>query len=439
MLSDILVLFILVLLNAFFAASEIALISLNDTKIKIQADEGDKKAQLLVSLLSEPSKFLATIQIGITLAGFLASALAAENFSGELVALIQRTGIAIPEAILKSGALLIITIVLSYFTLVLGELVPKRLAMKRPEPIANFVAQPIRILMIVTNPFVRFLTFSMNVIVSLLGVNPNEEDKAITEEEIRMMVDVGEEKGTIDESEKRMINNIFEFNNKVVTEIMTHRTDIVAVGHDVSLSEIITLINTEKYSRIPVYEEQIDNIIGIVHAKDIMTFVTQGGEAADFEVNTIMRKPYFVPFSKRIDILLKEFQQHKTHMAIIIDEYGGTEGLATLEDLLEEIVGNIFDEDDEVEREIEHLSDGKWCVSGSADLDEVNERLGLDLPEDDYETLGGFFIGQLGHIPEKAQQQSVLYGGASFVVKSLDDRKIGKIIITKLTDDLNDD
>lgn len=433
MLSDIMILIILVLVNAFFAASEIALISLNDTKMKIQADEGDKKAKLLVSLLSEPSKFLATIQIGITLAGFFASALAAENFSGELVNLLKSTGLAIPEGILKSGSLLVITIILSYFTLVLGELVPKRLAMKRPEPIANFVAKPIQILMYVTNPFVRFLTFSMNVIVRLLGVNPNEEDKAITEEEIRMMVDVGEEKGTIDESEKRMINNIFEFNNKVVTEIMTHRTDMVAISHEASLEDIIQLINTEKYSRVPVYEAQIDNIIGILHAKDIMSFVTQGGEVAGFDMMQIMRKPYFIPFSKRIDILLREFQQHKTHMAIIIDEYGGTEGLVTLEDLLEEIVGNIFDEDDEVEREIEILSEGKWCVSGSADLGEVNERLGLELPEDDYETLGGFFIGQLGHIPEKAQLQTVSYGGANFVIKSLDDRKIGKIIISKVT------
>lgn len=431
MLTDILFLLLLVMVNAFFAASEIALISLNDNKIKLMAEEGHKKAKILRSLLGEPSRFLATIQIGITLAGFLASAFAAENFSDQLVSLIQSSGLSVPEGVLKSGSLFIITIVLSYFTLVLGELVPKRLAMKKPEPISFFVARPIQILMIVTNPFVKFLTFSMNLIVSLLGVNPHEEDKSVTEEEIRMMVDVGEEKGTIDETEKWMINNIFEFNNKIVTDIMTHRTDIVALPLSSTLEEVIALINEEKYSRIPIYEEHIDDITGILHAKDVMTFITTEAHET-FDLNAMIRKPYFIPFSKRIDILLREFQLHKTHMAIIIDEYGGTEGLVTLEDLLEEIVGNIFDEDDEVEKDFELIEEGVWCVSGSLSLDEVAEQLGIDMPLEDYETIGGFFIGQLGYIPETVETEPVIFQNHEFTLVEVEEKKVEKIRIKAL-------
>lgn len=434
LITDILFLLLLVMINAFFAASEIALISLNDNKIKIMAEEGHKKAKILVALLSEPSRFLATIQIGITMAGFLASAFAAENFSDQLVTAVKNAGIAVPEAILKSGSLFIITIVLSYFTLVLGELVPKRLAMKKPEPISFFVARPIQVLMIVTNPFVKFLTFSMNLIVSLLGVNPHEEDKSVTEEEIRMMVDVGEEKGTIDESEKWMINNIFEFNNKIVTDIMTHRTDIVALPTDSTLEEIITLINEEKYSRIPIYEENIDNITGILHAKDVMTFITTEDHKS-FKLSELIRRPYFIPCSKRIDILLKEFQLHKTHLAIIIDEYGGTEGLVTLEDLLEEIVGNIFDEDDEVEKEIEALGEGIWKFNGSVSLDEAALKLGIDLPIDDYETLGGFIIGQLGFIPETLDFEPVQYEHHEFTVLEIEEKKIELVLVKALPQD----
>jgi putative hemolysin len=428
---SILVLAILVVLNAFFAASEIALISLNDNKIRIQAEEGDKKAVLLQKLLSEPSRFLATIQIGITLAGFLASAFASESFSDPLVKALVSLGIPVSEALLKTIAVFIITILLSYFTLVLGELVPKRLAMKKSESIARFVANPLHVLSVITAPFVKFLTASTNFFVRLFGVDPNAEEEHVTEEEIRMMVDVGEEKGTIHESEKEMINNIFEFNNKTVSDIMTHRTEIAALPVDTGLSEVIAFFNREKYSRVPVYEENIDNIIGVVHSKYLIRYLSEGGGKEDFSLRHIIQKPYFVPVSKRTDILFKELQQNKTHMAVIIDEYGGTAGIATLEDLVEEIVGNIFDEDDEVEKDMEKLDDNTYLIKGSVSLDEVQEALDVDLPVEEYETLSGFLIGQMGRIPEKGDQSVIEFNQLGFKVEEVEEKRISRVKVCK--------
>lgn len=431
MLTRILLLVFLVMLNAFFAASEIALISLNDNKIKLMAESGNKKAIILKNLLGEPSRFLATIQIGITLAGFFASAFAAESFSGEFVAFIKQTGLQIPDPFLNTFALVTITIILAYFTLVFGELVPKRLAMKKAEAISMIVAKPLHALSVLTSPFVRFLTFSTNFVVRLFGIDPDKEDKVVTEEEIRMMVDVGEEKGTIDESEKEMINNIFEFNNKTVTDVMTHRTDILALPVDATLNEVTDFINREKYSRIPVYEDSIDNVVGILHAKDIFRYVTVDGNAGSFDLNHLIRRPYFVPTSKRIDVLLKELQLEKTHMAVIFDEYGGTEGIATLEDLIEEIVGNIFDEDDEVIEDIDETGEDSYIINGAVSLEVVQERLHTDLPVEEYDTLGGFLIGQLGHMPQKDENPTITYNDWNFTVIEVDEKRIAKIQVLK--------
>lgn len=427
MLTEIMLLLILIVLNAFFAASEIALISINDNKIKLMAEGGNKKAILLKNLLGEPSKFLATIQIGITLAGFLASAFAAESFAGRLVEVIQNTGVQIPAAVLKNICLIAITLLLSYFTLVLGELVPKRLAMKKAESIAMFVARPIYFISILTSPFVKFLTFSTNTIVRLFGVDPNEEDEEVTEEEIRMMVDVGEEKGTIHENEKEMINNIFEFNNKTVGDIMTHRTDIAALPITETLENVIAFVKQEKYSRIPVYEDDIDNIVGVMHSKYLIDYLSNGNSNEDFSLSDIIRKPYFVPISKKTDELFAELQKSNTHLAIIIDEYGGTAGIVTLEDLLEEIVGNIFDEDDEVERDIEKQDNNTFIINGTTSLDVVSEFLNVPLPIDEYDTLSGFIIGELGRIPNKEDDLTLEYNNLVFKVKELDDKRIAKV------------
>lgn len=427
MLSEILLLLVLILLNAFFAASEIALISLNDNKISFMAEEGNKKARQIKQLLGEPSKFLATIQIGITLAGFLASAFAAESFSGGLVELIKQTGIGIPDSWLKSISVVAITIVLSYFTLVFGELVPKRLAMKKAEPISMLVVSPLNFLSLLTAPFVTLLTTSTNFVVRIFGFDPLEEDEKITEEEIRMMVDVGEKKGAIQEAEKVMINNIFEFNDKTVEDIMTHRTDIVAFPLEIDLDSVINSINIEKFSRIPVYEENIDNIIGVLYIKDLIYHMSSIHEKAEFDLKAIIRPPYFVPASKRTDQLLKEIQRNKTHMAIVIDEYGGTAGIVTLEDLLEEIVGNIFDEYDEEEEEIHKLDENTFIIQGHASLDHVKDHLDIDLPVDDYDTLSGFIIGQLGRIPGPDDKPTLEFDGVIFKVQEVYEKRIARV------------
>jgi putative hemolysin len=420
LLSEILLLLVLILLNAFFAASEIALISLNDNKISLMAEEGNKKARQIKQLLDEPSKFLATIQIGITLAGFLASAFAAESFAGPFVELIKKTAIPIPESWLKSIAVIIITIVLSYFTLVFGELVPKRLAMKKAESISNFVVSPLNYLSFLTAPFVSLLTVSTNFFVRIFGFDPLEEDEKITEEEIRMMVDVGEKKGAIQEAEKVMINNIFEFNDKTVEEIMTHRTDIVAFPLGIDLDSVINSIMIEKYSRIPVYD------------KDLIQHISNMDDKSKFDLKAIIRPPYFVPTSKRTDQLLKEIQKNKTHMAIVIDEYGGTAGIATLEDLLEEIVGNIFDEYDDEEEEIHKLDENTFIIEGHTSLERVKNYLNLDLPIDEYETLSGFIIGQLGRIPGPDDKPTLEFDGVIFKVQEVCEKRIAKVKACKV-------
>lgn len=427
LISELLFLLVLIVLNAFFAASEIALISLNDNKIKIMADEGNKKAVILRKLLGEPSRFLATIQIGITLAGFLASAFASESFADRLVSFIKNMQIPIPENVLKTTSVIVITIVLSYFTLVLGELVPKRLAMKKAERISFFVVTPLNFLSIVALPFVKFLTVSTNFFVRLFGVDPNEEEEQVTEEEIRMMIDVGEEKGAIEESEKEMINNIFEFNNKTVSEIMTHRTEIAALPVNATLSEVIAFFNSEKYSRIPVYAGSIDNIIGVMHSKYLIQHLSDENSKKNFDLKELIRQPYFVPASKRTDELFQELKQNKNHLAVIIDEYGGTAGIVTLEDLIEEIVGNIFDEDDEIEKCMERIDENTFVIRGSVSLNEVQDVLGVTLPINEYETLSGFITGQLGRIPEKGDKSVIEYEELVFKVEEVKEKKVSKV------------
>lgn len=299
MITQIIFLIILIAVNAFFAASEIALISLNDNKIKLMAEAGDKKAVLLIKLLGEPSRFLATIQIGITLAGFLASAFAAESFADPLVGILRGFNIPLSESVLKVSTVTVITIILSYFTLVFGELVPKRVAMKKAEGIAFSVVKPLVILSRVTNPFVKFLTASTNFFVRLFGIDPDSTDDDVTEEEIRMLIDVGEEKGAIDQSEKRMINNIFEFNDKKAEDIMTHRMELTGVASDTGLKELIDIVREEQYSRIPVYEGSIDNVVGILNVKDLLTLISSDTDR-DFSIGDYMRKPLKQSFQSRI-------------------------------------------------------------------------------------------------------------------------------------------
>ncbi|WP_134699414.1 hemolysin family protein [Ammoniphilus sp. YIM 78166] len=426
---EIILLTLLIILNAFFAASEIALISLNDNKVKLMAEGGNKKAQMLLNLLAEPSRFLATIQVGITLAGFLASAFAAGSFSGRLAEFLFSLGVPLSQQLLGTISVVLITLVLSYFTLVLGELVPKRMAMQKAEPIAMFVVGPLTVLSKITSPFVKLLTLSTNGIVRLFGIDPHANDEQVTEEEIRMMVDVGQERGVIQDSEKMMINNIFEFDDTTVSDIMTHRTNLIALSTETSLTEVIELIKVEKYTRIPVFQGHIDNIVGILHVKDLLPYIEKGN---DFSITSVMRDPYFVPVTRKADDVFKDLQKNKVHMAVVIDEYGGTAGVVTTEDLLEEIVGNIFDEHDEDEsEEFVHLDERTLLMNGSLSLREVERILDVDFKTVDYDTLSGFLIGQIGHIPSGEKQESVEFEEYIFSVMESDEKRIRKVKVMK--------
>jgi putative hemolysin len=418
------------MLNAYFAGSEMALVSINETKIRMMIESGNKKAESVKNMLSEPSKFLSTIQIGITLAGFLSSAFASEAFADRLVEWFLTRGIGIKASVMKPIAVVVITFILSYFTLVFGELVPKRLAMQNAEKLSLRIVGPLRFLSVITSPIVKLLTVSTNFFVKLAGGNPNADDEEVTEEEIRMLIDVGEEKGTIDEIEKQFINNVFEFDDKVAADIMTHRTRVVAVSIDSALDDIVKVIGDKKYTRIPVYDGSIDNIVGILHVKDLLLYLASNG-LNSFDIHKLIRAPYFVPESKKLDELFRELQVKKVHMVVVVDEYGGTAGIITVEDLLEEIVGNIFDEHDEEELKYEKIDESTYLFDGSISLEQVSELIKVVLPVDDYDTLSGYIIGQLGQIPNQGEKPVVEIDNLVFKVEEIEDKTISRIKVCK--------
>lgn len=381
------VLVILILINGFFAASEIAFISLNDVKVAKQAKEGNKKAKQILKMLENPSRFLATIQIGITLAGFLSSAFASDAFASRLAPILNQWIPSISIGVWQSISIIVITVILSFFTLVFGELVPKRLAMKHYEKVAYATIGVIRAIYIVTVPFVKLLTASTNLISKLFGVSEKDEE-IVTEEQIKMMVDEGEEKGSIDEEEKNLINNVFEFDDITVSEIMTHRTDIYAIDMNRDVNELIEELDEYKYSRVPVYDETIDEIKGILYLKDLLKYV-KGKRSV--KIKTMMRPAYFVAQSKPINEVFRELQKKNSQIAIVLDEYGGTAGLVTMEDILEELVGDIFDEYDDIEQEYEKIDENTYYLSGNVTINEVKKILNVPIPEGDYETLSRIF------------------------------------------------
>ena len=424
MLGQIFVLVILILINAFFAASEIAFISLNDAKIEKQAKEGNKKAKQIQKMLKNPSKFLATIQIGITLAGFLSSAFASDAFADKLAPILNSWIPVISIGSWRAISIIIITILLSFFTLVFGELVPKRLAMKNYEKISFASVGFIRALSIVTGPFVKILTAVTNGVSKIFGVGENEE-QTVTEEEIKMMIDQGEEKGTIKEEEKELLNNVFEFNDITASEIMTHRKDIFAVDMDTSVEELLQEISKEdyRYSRIPVYEETVDEIKGVIYIKDVL----KNRNKKTMKVKNIMHEPYFVPQNKMINDLFKEMQVKKTQISIVLDEYGGTAGLVTMEDILEELVGDIYDEYDEVEQEYEKIDEDTYILSGSMTIYDVNKLLNAKIPEGDYDTLSGFLQDELGRIPEDEENPVIETKEITYKIEEYEDKRIVKV------------
>lgn len=433
LIGQIILLFVLMLCNAFFAASEIAIITLNDAKLHKMAEEGHKKAKQVLALTDDSSRFLATIQVGVTLAGFLTSATAAQTLSEPLarwfISMVEAA--AAYETLVQGAAVVVVTLVISYFSLVLGELVPKRIAMQKPEPIAFAFIGMLRFVAACTKPFVKFLSVSTNVVVRLCGMDPNADEENVTEEEIRMLVDVGEEKGVIEEVQKDMINNIFEFDDLTAGEVMTPRTDVAAVDIEDSLEEALRVGVDEGYSRLPVYEEDIDHVIGILHIKDLLPYV--GRELpAEVSLRNLLRETYFIPETKHCGDLFSEMTAKHMQMAIVVDEYGGVAGIVTVEDLLESIVGNMQDEFDDEEEEITQLNETSFEVDGSTAMEELADRLDVKLPEGDYETVGGFLLQQLGRIPEVDEHPEVRFENVLFTVQAMDDRRIDEVHVELL-------
>ena len=432
-LLSILILVILTAINAFFAASEIAVISLSETKLRKQAEEGDKKAKKLLALMQAPDNFLSAIQIAITLAGFLNAAFAADSFAGPLVNwLVQDLGVtAIPVGVLNTLMVILVTIILSYFTLVLGELVPKRIAMKKTEGVARATVGAVWAVATVFRPVIWLLSKSTNGVLRLLHIDPKADEEEVSEDEIRMMVDLGEERGTIEANEKELIDNIFEVNNTTAEAVMVHRTDMVMIWADDPADEILRTIQDSGMSRFPVCEEDADDIIGLLNTRD---YLLNAQLAHPKSLRELLRPAYFVPESVRTDVLFRDMQSKKVHMAIVVDEYGGTSGLVTMEDLLEEIVGNIYDEfDPQEEQVIEQLEDNLWRISGSCELDQVAEALNMEFPEDEEsDTLGGLVFAQLSAIPEDGSQVAVDTCGLHIQVQNFTDRRVEWALVSKL-------
>ena len=432
-LPKLILLAILILVNAFFAAAEIAVLSLSETKLRKQAEEGDKKAESLLKLTQTPDHFLSAIQIAITLAGFLSSAFAADSFSDPLVKwLVEKRGVtALDPAALNNLMVVLITLVLSYFSLVLGELVPKRIAMKKTDAVARFTLGPVSAVAAVFRPAVWLLSISTNGVLRLFGIDPKADEEDVSEDEIRMMVDLGEERGAIEASEKELIENIFEFNNTTAEDVMVHRTDMVMVWLQDTGEDVLNTILSSGRSRFPVYQEDADDIVGVLNTRD---FLLSAQEEHPKPLAELMRPAYFVPESVRTDVLFRDMQSKKVHMAIVVDEYGGTSGLVTMEDLLEEIVGNIYDEfDPQEEKDIEEVEPGVWRVSGSCPLERIAQALDMEFPEEEEsDTLGGLVFAQLSVIPEDGAQLEVDACGLRIRVRSFAERRVEWALVSRL-------
>ncbi|MCH5191008.1 MAG: HlyC/CorC family transporter [Oscillospiraceae bacterium] len=435
MILKIVILFVLIFVNAFFAMSEIAVISLNDNKIDKMAEAGNKKAKQIKKLTESTSAFLSTIQIGVTLAGFLTSATAAQSFAVLLTDALAKTALVdvIPVGIVSGASTVVITLIMSYFSLVLGELVPKKIAMQKSEKVSFAVAPVLLFTARVTRPAVKLLSLSTNGILRLIGIDPHADEETLTEEEIRMMVDVGGEQGVIEDVQKEMIDNIFEFDDMDVGDIMTHRTDMVCIDAREGLSDAIKLSIDNGVSRIPVYEEDPDNIIGIIYVKDFLKYVGSPLPKSK-SIKDLMREAYYVPETKRCGEMFSEMTEKHIQMAVVVDEYGGTAGIVTLEDILEAIVGNIQDEYDQESDEISIIDDKTFTIDGITDIEEVEELTGKTFPDGDYDTLGGYIISVLGFLPQDGELNEVTFENIKFTVLNVEERRIGKVKVEILPD-----
>lgn len=424
---------ILILINAFFAATEIAVISLNANKLRKLEEEGDKLAPKLLHMVEDSSGFLSTIQIAITLSGFLGAAFAGDAFAEYLTAWLLSLGVGIPASVLDTISLVVVTIILSYFTLVFGELVPKRIAMQKSMEMARLSCRVVSAIATIAKPVVKLLSLSTNGVLRLLRMKTDVEEEQVTEDEIRMMIDLGNESGSINEDEKELLHNVFDFSDQTVSDVMTHAADVESISVDATREEVLDTIRSTGLSRFPVYGEDESDILGVLNTRDFLVdWVSDGTKS----VRDLMRPAYLVPESLSADDLLRDMQIKKIHLAVVLDEYGELAGVITVEDLLEEIVGNIYDEFDPAEpQELEQLGENLWRVSGSLSVEDLAEELDMELPEDeDYDTVGGMLLSCLRTIPEDGSRPLVQVHGLELQAEKVEDHRIRSVLVRKLPD-----
>lgn len=425
---------ILILINAFFAATEIAVISLNANKLRKLEEEGDKLAPKLLHMVEDSSGFLSTIQIAITLSGFLGAAFAGDAFAEYLTAWLLSLGVGIPASVLDTISLVVVTIILSYFTLVFGELVPKRIAMQKSMEMARLSCRVVSAIATIAKPVVKLLSLSTNGVLRLLRMKTDVEEEQVTEDEIRMMIDLGNESGSINEDEKELLHNVFDFSDQTVSDVMTHAADVESISVDATREEVLDTIRSTGLSRFPVYGEDESDILGVLNTRDFLVdWVSDGTKS----VRDLMRPAYLVPESLSADDLLRDMQIKKIHLAVVLDEYGELAGVITVEDLLEEIVGNIYDEFDPAEpQELEQLGENLWRVSGSLSVEDLADELDMELPEDeDYDTVGGMLLSCLRTIPEDGSRPLVQVHGLELQAEKVEDHRIRSVLVRKLPDD----
>ena len=421
-IGQLIILVLLTMVNAFFACAEMAMVSSNKNKIRRYAEEGKKSAKLVQKFLEEPTKFLSTIQVAITLAGFFSSASAASGLSHPL-------GIWLTDKNIPYGSqisLISVTLILSYFTLVFGELVPKKLALTKPEAISMFCVKPIKAVSKVASPFIKLLTLSTNLVAMIFGVKEGDTEEILSREELISLVNEGQAHGVLNRKEKEMINSIMEFDEKIAKEIMTPRINVFAIDIAAPKGEYLEDLLKTKYTRIPVYEEDVDNVIGMLYIKDFLKEAVKHGYQ-NVDVRSIMKKPYLVPESKIIKDLFKELQISKKQIAVLIDEYGGFAGIVTMEDLVEEVMGDIEDEYDPVHYKIKKIDDNTYILDGMATLDEINNKLDLELYSENYDTLSGFLIDRIGTIPLENDDRTIEIDHLVFKLEGIKNKRIDKV------------
>lgn len=434
MIGSIFLLVILILLNAVFASAEIAVLSMNEAKLKLLTEQGNKKAIKLTKLTRQPARFLATIQVAITLAGFLSSAFAADYFAEPLVSMLLQAGIPVPVKVLNSLSVIVITILLSYFSLVFGELVPKRIAMKKAESLALSLAGILYTVSRVTAPLVSLLTVSTNGVLKLLSINPEATEEQVTEEEIRMMLSEGSQQGTIAKDETEIIQNVFDFDDTSAEQICTHRIDVLSLNYEDSLNTWEELIFNSRHTYYPVYGKNTDNIVGILNTRDYFRTSIKTKESI---LKNALETPWFVPENRKANVLFQEMKKSRHYFAVLIDEYGGMSGIITLHDLMEALVGDLYEEEDDLQRpEILKTDENTWNILGSASLDDVAKALDIKLPVERYDTYNGYVCDIIGRIPASGENFACEADGLMIQVHTIVNHCIGESTVQVIQKEL---